>query len=83
LLNLWSGSGKSVLFITHDIEEAIVMGDRVVVLGTHGRIVRDERIRLPRPRDAASIRFLPEFAEIHRYLWSALMEARTQQEVNV
>ncbi|HZR41788.1 MAG TPA: ABC transporter ATP-binding protein [Ktedonobacteraceae bacterium] len=82
LLNLWFGSGKSVLFVTHDIEEAIVMGDRVVVLGARGRIVLDEYIDLPRPRDAAQIRFLPEFARIHHHLWNALMEARMHVEVN-
>jgi NitT/TauT family transport system ATP-binding protein len=82
LLQLWSGSGRSVLFVTHDIVEAIVLGDRVVVLGLHGRIVLDERIRLPRPRDAAQIRFQPEFAQMHHTLWNALMEARsTTQEV--
>lgn len=82
LLNLWSGTGKTVLFVTHDIEEAIVLGDRVVVLGLHGRIILDEYVNLPRPRDAARIRFLPEFAQVHHYLWNALMEARTQQEIN-
>ena len=82
LLNLWFGSGKSVLFITHDIEEAIVLGDRVVVLGLGGRIVLDEHIDLPRPRDATKIRFLPEFAQLHHHLWDALMQARTRQEVN-
>src|SRR5579859_216680 len=83
LLDLWFGSGKTVLFVTHDIEEAIVLGDRVVVLGSHGRIVLDEQIDLPRPRDAARIRFLPQFTQIHHHLWDALMEARMQQEVKV
>lgn len=77
LLNLWSGTGKSVLFVTHDIEEAIALGDRVIVLGTGGLIVHDERIMLPRPRDAASIRFQPQFTEIHHRLWDALMKARS------
>jgi NitT/TauT family transport system ATP-binding protein len=81
LLNLWSGSGRSVLFVTHDIEEAIVLADRVVVLGSRGRIVRDVYIELPRPRDAARIRFLPEFTQLHHHLWDALMEARTYQGV--
>jgi hypothetical protein len=59
-----------------------VLGDRVVVLGLHCRIVLDEHIRLLRPRDAAQIRFLPEFAHIHHCLWNALMEARSMaQEV--
>ncbi|HLI68442.1 MAG TPA: ABC transporter ATP-binding protein [Ktedonobacteraceae bacterium] len=83
LLSLWFGTGKSVLFVTHDIEEAIVLGDRVVVFGSNGRIIDDELIKLPRPRDAASIRFQPEFAEIHHHLWNALTEARVLQEVKV
>lgn len=83
LLRLWSGTGKSVLFITHDIEEAIVLGDRVIVLGLGGHTIHDEYITLPRPRDVARIRFQPEFAEIHHRLWTALMEARAPQEVKV
>ena len=81
LLNLWFDSNKSVLFITHDIEEAIVLGDRVVVLGLGGRIVLDVAVDLPRPRDAAKTRFRPEFVELHQRLWQALMDARIRQEV--
>jgi NitT/TauT family transport system ATP-binding protein len=76
LLSLWSGSNKTVLFVTHDIEEAIVLGDRVVVLGVPGHVVCDMPITLPRPRDAATIRFKPEFADIHQRLHAALREAR-------
>src|SRR5258707_7976254 len=57
LLRLWFGCKRSVLFVTHDIEEAIVLGDRVVVLGSQGRIIMDEYIDLRRPRDAPQIRF--------------------------
>lgn len=81
LLNLWFGSNKTVLFITHDIEEAIVLGDRVVVLGLGGRIVLDETISLPRPRDATNIRFQADFVQTHHRLWNALMESRAPQEV--
>lgn len=81
LLNLYSESGKTVVFVTHDIEEAIVLGDRVIVLGSRGRLVHDEHVHLPRPRDAATIRFQPEFVQIHQRLWHALLEARSQQEV--
>ncbi|HEY3994277.1 MAG TPA: ABC transporter ATP-binding protein [Ktedonobacteraceae bacterium] len=76
------GARRTVLFITHDIEEAIVLGDRVVVLGSAGRIILDENIDLPRPRDAVRIRFQPEFAQIHQRLWAALSEARKPQEIN-
>src|SRR6266700_917499 len=81
LLRLWSSTGKSVLFVTHDIEEAIALGDRVVVLGSQGRIILDEYLNLPRPCDAVRIRFQPQFVEIHHRLWDALMTAREQQEV--
>ncbi|HEY4386232.1 MAG TPA: ABC transporter ATP-binding protein [Ktedonobacteraceae bacterium] len=83
LLQLWSGTGKTVLFVTHDIEEAIVLGDRVIVLGIGGRIVLDEPITLPRPRDATQIRFQPAFSQFHQRLWNALVEARAKQEVHL
>jgi NitT/TauT family transport system ATP-binding protein len=72
LLRLWSGSGKTVVFVTHDLEEAIALGDRVVVLGELGRIVRDEHIALERPRDVIAIRRRPEFHAIEARLWDAL-----------
>jgi NitT/TauT family transport system ATP-binding protein len=72
LLRLWGGSGKTVVFVTHDLEEAIALGDRVVVLGGRGRIVRDELIPLQRPRDVVAIRRRPEFHEIEARLWDAL-----------
>ncbi|MDR2140505.1 MAG: ABC transporter ATP-binding protein [Deltaproteobacteria bacterium] len=57
LLELWQGgqgeaeAGKTVFFVTHDVEEAVILGDRVIVMGTHpGRIVRDLPVSLPRPR---------------------------------
>lgn len=78
LLSLWSGSNKTVLFVTHDIEEAIVLGDRAIVLGVPGHIVCDVPITLPRPRDAATIRFTPEFAAIHQQLHAALRQGRAQ-----
>jgi NitT/TauT family transport system ATP-binding protein len=72
VLSLWSGTGKTVVFVTHDIEEAIVLADRVVVLGVPGRVVHDEPIALERPRDAVRIRFSPAFAAIHERLWDAI-----------
>jgi len=72
LLRLWGGSGKTVVFVTHDLEEAIALGDRVVVLGARGRIVRDEHIDLERPRDVVAIRRRPEFHAIEARLWDAL-----------
>ncbi len=58
LLQLWSETGATVLFVTHDLEEALVLGDRVVIV-RDGAVADDRRIRLPRPRDA-DVRATPE-----------------------
>lgn len=74
LLRLWRGSGKSVVFITHDVEEALLLGDRIVVLGRLGRIMLDQTIDLERPRDIDNIRMTPAFVELHRTVTAALKE---------
>ncbi|MBB4935277.1 NitT/TauT family transport system ATP-binding protein [Lipingzhangella halophila] len=74
LLNLWQGSGKTVVFVTHDIEEALLLGDRVVVLGLLGRRVLDKQIDLSRPRDADELRVDPTFVALHREMTEALRE---------
>jgi len=76
LLQLWEADKKSVLFITHDLEEAISLSDRVIVLaagpGTHpiGEFIID----LPRPRDVAEIRMTPRFLALHEQIWSVMKE---------
>ena len=74
LLELWSANRKSVLFITHDLEEAISLSDRVVVLsagpGTHP--IGEFAIDLPRPRDVAEIRLTQHFVELHEAIWQVL-----------
>ncbi|HSU77197.1 MAG TPA: ABC transporter ATP-binding protein [Burkholderiales bacterium] len=74
LLELWSADRKSVVFITHDLEEAIGLSDRVVVLsaGPHTRPIGEYRIDLPRPRDVAEIRLTPRFIELHGEIWHAM-----------
>src|SRR5436190_12131123 len=74
LLELWSANRKSVLFITHDLEEAISLSDRVVVLsaGPESHPIGEFAIDLPRPRDVAEIRLTPRFAELHSLIWSAM-----------
>jgi NitT/TauT family transport system ATP-binding protein len=74
LLDLWSADRKSVLFITHDLEEAIALADRVVVLsaGPQTRPIGEYRIDLPRPRDVAEIRLVPRFLELHAEIWHAM-----------
>ncbi|RNL85711.1 ABC transporter ATP-binding protein [Halostreptopolyspora alba] len=74
LLRLWQGSGKTVVFVTHDIEEALLLGDRVVVLGLLGRRVLDKPIELSRPRDADELRVDPTFVSLHREMTEALRE---------
>ena len=71
LLELWSADRKSVVFITHDLEEAIALSDRVVVLsaGPGTRPIGDYAIDLPRPRDVADVRLTPRFLELHAEIW--------------
>jgi NitT/TauT family transport system ATP-binding protein len=76
LLELWSAKKKAVLFITHDLDEAIAMSDRVVVLsaGPGSHVIGEFVIDLPRPRDVAEIRGQPRFVELHSAIWNVLRE---------
>ena len=76
LLDLWSADRKSVVFITHDLEEAIALSDRVVVLaaGPETRPIGEYAIDLPRPRDVAEIRLTPRFVELHREIWHRMKD---------
>jgi NitT/TauT family transport system ATP-binding protein len=73
---LWTGSPKTVLFVTHDLEEALSLSDEVVVLsaGPASRIIARHKIDLPRPRDLMDIRTEPRFAELYRQIWAQLKE---------
>lgn len=63
LLKIWQGSAKTILFVTHDIEEAVILADRVIVLSAGpGKLVADEQIDIPRPRDPVTARKSPVFA---------------------
>lgn len=74
LLDLWAANKKAVMFVTHDLEEAIALADRVVVMsaGPAAGIVGDFRVELPRPRDIAEIRVEPAFHAIHKAIWASL-----------
>lgn len=75
LLQLWQGSDQTVVFVTHDIEEAIMLGDRVVVLGGLGRILVDRRIDLPRPRDPDALQVDPAYVALYKEMGDALRGA--------
>ncbi len=76
VLALWAAKKKAVLFITHDLDEAIAMSDRVVVLsagpGTHP--IGEFEVDLPRPRDVAEVRMHPRFVELHARIWEVLRD---------
>jgi NitT/TauT family transport system ATP-binding protein len=74
LLMLWAANRKAVLFVTHDLEEAIALADRVVIMsaGPEARIIGDHVIDLGRPRDAADVRTDPRFRALHKTIWGQL-----------
>jgi len=86
LLELWSADRKSVVFITHDLEEAIALSDRVVVLsaGPETHPIGEFAIDLPRPRDVSEIRLTPHFIELHGEIWhrmkSEVLKGYAQQQ---
>ena len=76
LLGLWEQTRPSVMFVTHDLEEAVALADRVVVMTVGpGTIKGVYDIDLPRPRGAVQeIRFEPRFLELHHQIWESLRE---------
>lgn len=74
LLDLWSRDRKAVMFVTHDLEEAISLADRVIVMsaGPAATIVGDFRVNLGRPRDITDIRLDKDFHAINRQIWQIL-----------
>ena len=89
LLDIWSSNRKSVLFVTHDLEEAISLSDRVIVLsaGPETRPIAEFVVDLPRPRDVTEIIHTAHYAELHKRIWHALKEevlrsyARSKEQV--
>jgi len=75
LLKLWSGTGGSVVFVTHDLEEAIALADRVFVLSARpGTLKRVYDIDLPRPRVTSQVRYEPQFIELSKHIWDDLRQ---------
>ena len=76
ILALWAGSGKTVLFVTHDLEEAIALSDEVYLLsaGPAARLVGRYSVDLPRPRNLIDIKANSRFHALYRCLWSDLRQ---------
>jgi NitT/TauT family transport system ATP-binding protein len=74
LLQLWTADRKAVMFVTHDLEEAIALADRVVIMsaGPGSRIIGDWRVPLKRPRDIFEARLEKDFHALHRDIWGVL-----------
>jgi NitT/TauT family transport system ATP-binding protein len=83
LLRLWQGTGAAVVFVTHDLEEAIALADRVVVMTSSPATVKAIfDVPLPRPRDVEEIRLTPAFVDAYREIWQSLRDevARARAE---
>jgi NitT/TauT family transport system ATP-binding protein len=76
VLDLWAKKRKAVLFITHDLDEAIAMSDRVLIMsaGPAARLIGEFSIDIPRPRDVAEVKMTPRFVELHAAIWAQLRE---------
>jgi len=76
VLDIWNAKKKAVLFITHDLDEAIAMSDRVVVLsaGPASHPIGEFHVDLERPRDVAEVRTAPRFVDLHKAIWDVLRE---------
>jgi NitT/TauT family transport system ATP-binding protein len=74
LLDLWTADRKAVLFVTHDLEEAIALADRVVIMsaGPAARIIGDWTVGLARPRDISEVKLERTFHDLHREIWHVL-----------
>lgn len=76
LLRIWEKRKRSIVFVTHDIEEAVSLADRVIVMSLRpGRIVQDYHIDLPRPREPRALRGNPEFSRLCGMIWGDLAQA--------
>lgn len=74
LLRLWQEERRAVVMITHDLEEAIALGDRVAILaaGPRSRVIESFLVELERPRDVAEIKLDPRFMDLYRNIWASL-----------
>ena len=73
-LSLWERTRSSVVFVTHDLTEALLLGDRVIIMGPGGRILEDIVLPFGRPRDAAELPFTNTFRILERKLQAWLAD---------
>jgi NitT/TauT family transport system ATP-binding protein len=88
LLRIWEESKKTVVFITHSIDEAVVLGDRVVVMTAHpGRVKAVLPVTLPRPRQVYELKASPEFGQLVYQVWHLLrdevLQAKAEEEAHI
>jgi NitT/TauT family transport system ATP-binding protein len=81
LLRIWEASRKTVVFITHSVDEALVLSDRVLVMSPRpGRIVADLPVPFQRPRDVVALRRDPRFWELTHTIWTLLAQSVQRQD---
>jgi NitT/TauT family transport system ATP-binding protein len=81
ILSLWQKTQRTVIFITHDLIEAIMLSDRVIILTQRpARVKSEHAITLPRPRKPADLRFNPAFIQLHKSIWDDLKDEVRYQE---
>lgn len=77
LLSLWESDQRTILFVTHDLQEAVALADRVIVMGARpGRVVGDVKIPLPRPRSPEALQTDEEFHRLYREIWGMMSSAK-------
>jgi NitT/TauT family transport system ATP-binding protein len=83
LLRIWERDRKTIIFVTHDLDEAILLADKIVVFGTRpGRVVHVEDVPLKRPRDLAELRLDPTYGEIWERLYKLLEQSPSSEEAS-
>ncbi|MDR0818548.1 MAG: ABC transporter ATP-binding protein, partial [Oscillospiraceae bacterium] len=82
LLSIWEKTGKTVIFVTHSIEEAVGLADRVAVISrSPGQVKEVVDINLPRPRRIGNVRNTPDFALLHHRVWELLQNNENNEQL--
>ncbi|HKS84237.1 MAG TPA: ABC transporter ATP-binding protein [Pseudolabrys sp.] len=82
LLRLWAEKQQTILFVTHDLVEAVTLADRVVVFTRRpARVSFEQTIDLPRPRNVQEVRFTPRFHDIYNSIWDQLRQEYAEEKI--